>query len=127
MIRRLAHLTLLVALMLSIGGQWALVQSAAWTGMFIKYVKHDSVAEALSKTFDGQHPCRLCKAVTQGANGSKSVPSKSPAPLIKINLLSHSTETVLVQAIPERTRIAIVAERAHPRSEAPEAPPPRAV
>lgn len=126
MIRRLAHLTLLTALMLSIGGQWALVQSAAWAGMFIKYVKHDSVAEALSKTFDGQHPCRLCKAVTQGTNGSKSAPSKNPAPVIKINLLGHSTETVLVQASPQRTWIATISERACPRSEAPEAPPPRA-
>jgi hypothetical protein len=127
MIRRLAHLTLLTALMLSIGGQWALIQSAAWAGMFFKYVKHDTVAEALSKTFDGQHPCRLCKAVTQGTSGTKPDPSKSPAPMIKINLLGQSTETALVQVSPQRTRIATISERARPRSEAPEAPPPRAV
>jgi hypothetical protein len=127
MIRRLAHLTLLTALMLSIGGHWALVQSAAWTGMFIKYVKHDTVAEALSKTFDGQHPCRLCKAVNQGTNGSKSDHSKSPAPVIKINLLSQSTETALVGVSPPRIIIAPISQRAYARTDAPEAPPPRAV
>jgi hypothetical protein len=54
------------ALVLVIGAHWALLQSAAWVGMAVKFSRTDSVAVALTKTFDGQHLCQLCKLVKAG-------------------------------------------------------------
>ena len=55
-----------LALVGAIGGHWAVLQSVAWVGMTFRYVQTDSIGVALRKTFDGQHPCRLCKAVEAG-------------------------------------------------------------
>lgn len=58
---------LLVALLcLSLGLQWAFLQGVAWTGMVISYARDGSVIEAVTKTFDGEHPCPLCKVVEEG-------------------------------------------------------------
>lgn len=45
---------------------WALLQTVAWTGMVISYSQRASLEEAVSKTFDGKHPCALCKAIQKG-------------------------------------------------------------
>lgn len=63
--RVLGRWMLVMALMLSIGAHWALLQSAAWVGMVVRYSREGSFAEALNKTFDGRHPCAVCKAIKQ--------------------------------------------------------------
>ena len=66
--RLLAKWFLVAALILSIGAQWMLVQGAAWFGMALTYsVREGSVLKGLTQTFDGQHPCHLCKAVEQAS------------------------------------------------------------
>src|SRR6266576_3215000 len=55
-----------LALVVVTGGHWALLQSVAWVGMTVRYAKCDSFEVALQKTFDGRHPCKLCKLVKQG-------------------------------------------------------------
>jgi hypothetical protein len=45
------------------GGQYALAQVTAWVGMAIQYSQADGVAVGLRKTFDGEHPCALCRAI----------------------------------------------------------------
>ena len=54
------------ALICAIGGHWALLQSIAWTGMVITYARNAPLKEALEKTFDGKHPCKLCRVVAEG-------------------------------------------------------------
>jgi hypothetical protein len=55
-----------VIAMLNIGGgQWLVLQSVAWSGMLIRYSEDASLAEAVAKTFDGQHPCNLCKGIQE--------------------------------------------------------------
>lgn len=49
-----------------IGMHWVILQSVAWTGMIIVYSQTAPLPEALVKTFDGQHPCQLCKVVQAG-------------------------------------------------------------
>ncbi len=79
---RFAKGLLVTALMVSIGAQWAVLQSAAWVGMAFSYtLQEHSVAEGLSKTFDGQHPCPLCKAVDKGKQSEKKNPTESAAKL----------------------------------------------
>lgn len=54
------------SLIITIGGPWAVLQSVAWLGMAITYSEDATLSEALVKTFDGRHPCQLCKIVTAG-------------------------------------------------------------
>lgn len=69
---RFSKLLLVGALAISIGLHWALLQSVAWVGMVVSYSQSAPLGEALAKTFDGQHPCKLCKAVTAGKQSEKS-------------------------------------------------------
>lgn len=39
--------------------------------MVVKYSEEGSFKEALDKTFDGQHPCKLCKVVREGKEAEK--------------------------------------------------------
>ena len=72
-VNRFARFCLVSALMISIGGQWALLQSAAWLGMAVSYsFKAGSVAEGLSQTFDGDHPCPMCCALKKSQEKEES-------------------------------------------------------
>lgn len=52
-----------LALVLSLGLHWAFLQTIAWTGMIVSYARDGSLVEAVNKTFDGNHPCRMCKTI----------------------------------------------------------------
>jgi hypothetical protein len=62
---------LALALAGSIGLHWAFLQSVAWVGMIISYSHKASVTEALEKTFDGKHPCPLCKSISKSQKAEK--------------------------------------------------------
>jgi hypothetical protein len=68
---RLSKWSMVLALVLAIGGHWALLQSAAWLGMAVSFSKTESVSVALEKTFDGKHPCPLCKLVKAGKSSER--------------------------------------------------------
>lgn len=54
-----------------------LLQTIAWTGMFVRNVQQEDVASALRDTFDGDHPCKLCHAIKvarETANESLTAP-----------------------------------------------------
>jgi hypothetical protein len=53
------------------GGQWVVLQSVAWAGMIVSNLRHDSLSTAVSHTFDGQHPCPLCKAIQSSRQSEK--------------------------------------------------------
>jgi len=55
----------------SIGLHWAALQSVAWVGMLISYSHSGSVGSAIEKTFDGRHPCPLCKAIGKAQQSGK--------------------------------------------------------
>lgn len=67
-----------VALALLLGLQWSILQSAAWVGMIISYSQESTLSEAIVKTFDGQHPCRLCKIIEQGKRSEKTRQMANP-------------------------------------------------
>jgi hypothetical protein len=60
-----------LALAGSIGLHWAFLQSVAWVGMVLSYSENASLTEALVKTFDGRHPCPLCKQIAQSKQTEK--------------------------------------------------------
>lgn len=62
------------------GGPLGLMQGIAWVGMSISYVSTDGVTEGLKKTFDGEHPCALCCAISEAKRDQQKQEPKNPAP-----------------------------------------------
>jgi hypothetical protein len=73
---RNVRLVIAIALSMTMGGHWFLLQTVAWTGMLITYSRDANIVEAVSKTFDGAHPCPLCKTIKQGRDDERK---KSPS------------------------------------------------
>ena len=68
---RVGHLLLIVALLGATGAHWAALQSVAWATMLADNARVASLTEALGKTFDGKHPCPICKKIAQGRQSEK--------------------------------------------------------
>jgi hypothetical protein len=62
---------LIVALVAMTGGHWVLLQSVAWATMLAENLRCGSVEQAVTRTFDGKHPCPLCKAIAAGKKPDK--------------------------------------------------------
>jgi hypothetical protein len=81
LLSRIVRGMVVLALCVSIGLHWAVLQSAAWVGMAVAYsVEKGSVVEGLSDTFDGAHPCPLCKAVEKGVESEQQPKDGQPSP-----------------------------------------------
>lgn len=124
---RPAKFMLVAALMISIGAQWAVLQSAAWVGMAVTYsIKTGSMAQGLSQTFDGEHPCPLCCAVKKGTESEKKDPkqdaSKKKLELFAITGVMFDIGTPGAEATPQTDD-----ESATVRTAAPPHQPPRCV
>lgn len=110
-------------LVLTLGLQWTLLQTVAWTGMIFAYSRDNSIRQALSMTFDGQHPCCLCKVIKQGRAAEKQQENEAP--------LNKLTPAMLWQPPffcfdSDRELIFSVDEFFPPRAYAPPKPRPRA-
>jgi hypothetical protein len=68
---RCGKIAIVLMLILATGGHWAMLQSVAWFGMAIRFSQIHSLTTAIEKTFDGRHPCKLCKAVSEGVKTEK--------------------------------------------------------
>ncbi len=68
---RLGHLMLIAALLGATGSHWVVLQSVAWATMLADNAKTDTLETALAKTFDGKHPCALCKQIAKGRQSEK--------------------------------------------------------
>jgi hypothetical protein len=67
----MGRFTTVVALCFAIGLQWIALQSVAWTTMMIQNAKQASFCEAMERTFDGAHPCDLCKRISKAKGAEK--------------------------------------------------------
>ena len=124
LLQRLARGVVVSAICLSLGLQWAALQGIAWTTMLINYSKDGSLVEAVTKTFDGDHPCALCQAVEDGRG------KETPEPALKS---SGKKMDALLTAIPVlvpphgvRMEYALWQPRAMTRVTPPPGKPPRA-
>ena len=122
----IARYLLIAALMISIGAQWAVLQSVAWVGMAVSYsFKEGSIKTGLSKTFDGEHPCPLCCAVRKGTDSEKKDPKSKDSKKLKQDLFASEARAVVI-ATPGGVRLPQAAnEVALTRMIAPALPPPR--
>ncbi len=71
MLPRVTKVLLALVLSLTIGSHWVLLQSVAWVGMIVRYVQETTLTDAVRKTFDGDHPCSLCKRIAKGKQAEK--------------------------------------------------------
>lgn len=125
MLCRVVRLLLLIALMVSIGGQWAVLQTAAWVRMAVTYsIRTGSVAEGLSEAFDGDHPCRMCCAIKK-ARDSEKKETKQSAAKQKIELFAQTGTMIVIAAPGARQVFATTEEVVIEHSNTPPTPPPR--
>ena len=71
MLVRLGKVLVVFALVATLGAHWALLQTVAWTTMLASNLQSESLHDAMVKTFDGQHPCALCKVIAKAKKSSK--------------------------------------------------------
>lgn len=109
-------------LVLTLGLHWALLQSVAWTGMIISYSQDNSLREAVSMTFDGQHPCRLCKAIQQGRTEEQQQEKIAPVNKLPLAIIWQAPVLCFDAA---RELIPAPDEASEPRTEAPPKPRPK--
>jgi hypothetical protein len=76
---RSAKWFVVAALVFTLGGHWAVLQMVAWAGMAANFSQTDSLPVAISKTFDGKNPCKLCKLVSAGKKAEKKSEAKFDA------------------------------------------------
>lgn len=85
-----------------LGAQWTLLQTIAWTTMLASNLRSYSFSESVSRTFDGQHPCPLCRAIAAGKKSERKdaagqAPQKLEFPLFaeQLVLIAPSNTSVL--------------------------------
>jgi hypothetical protein len=111
------------------GGHWAVVQSVAWTEMLRDYTQQTgSVAIALEQTFDGQHPCELCRQIQAAKSQEHKESPVAPTAKEDAKVKAVATDPFLHPA--ERLAVKIAFHNAAVQSipswtEAPPTPPPR--
>ena len=112
----------MIAVLAALGTQWTVLQSIAWTRMLAENLTTGSFTEAVQKTFDGQHPCRLCKTIAAGKQAEQK--KEFTAPLQKYEFPPVNEIFTLVapahfqRVLPANTAAAVLP---HP----PLTPPPR--
>ena len=106
-----------------LGGHWAILQTAAWVGMVIEYSANDGLQVGLSKTFDGAHPCELCKSIAK----NKAAEKKHAAPFEsgKLIVVSQAQASVLYYHPRQLWRLRLSVQSADSLSRTPPVPPPR--
>ena len=111
-----------------LGGHWLVLQSVAWTRMLGEFSKQDSLPAAISKAFDGQHPCPMCLKIRAGRQQEERQPKD--ASLTKIERLPDltiSNRQVFLAFVPTETLGAALTAPRLPTDfiDSPPTPPPR--
>ena len=91
---RIGKIVLVLALVAMLGAHWALLQTVAWTTMLADNLHANSLQAAVTMTFDGQHPCPLCKAIVAGKKSEKK--SEAVAPSLKLEFPPVDENFVLI-------------------------------
>jgi len=116
---------LIVALLCaSIGLHWITVQSVAWGMMIVKYSRECPLPQAVAKTFDGQHPCNLCKHISTEQHSPKK-PETQPS-VGKPDLLCAATSRAHPNAWKDFD-YSLLNSQLSKRSDRPVIPPPRSL
>jgi hypothetical protein len=122
MLAQIGRFVVAIALCASMGGQWVAMQSIAWTTMVVGYSQHCSFGQAIVQTFDGEHPCDLCKGINKARGEEKKQDSQSPA--TKTDLICTIRRVVLVPPFTSLTFAQLITSLTYGFQQPP-SPPPR--
>lgn len=116
------RLALIAAVLFGSGAHWVLLQTAAWATMAWDNARELPITAALSRAFDGRHPCGMCHLVEDGAgNASDQAQRAAPAGVDWIAVPPLS----LPPRPPEAVRGSDADETALSVASPPSTPPPR--
>ena len=122
MFARFGHVLLIVALLAATGAHWTVLQSVAWTTMLADNLRKASFSDAVQRTFDGRHPCALCKNISAGKKSEK----KAEFPLQMKKLEFTHSGTCFIFAAPAHCWLAGKSvDSLQSVSHTPPAPPPK--
>ncbi len=123
--RSVVRLTTVTVLVLALGLHWVVLQTIAWTGMIINYSRDASFSQAVSRTFDGQHPCSMCTVIKKARAEQKQHEQEEPVkPGTKLDL-ALVWECPASDFFCKHERMAVQEDDAPSRSYAPPKPRPR--
>jgi hypothetical protein len=120
---RVRNALLILVLLAATGAHWGALQSVAWTRMLAENLRTSSLADAVSRTFDGQHPCSLCKVIASAKKSEKK--TEFPQPLTKLEF-PLTAQSLLLFAPTRFQLVPIGNEFVEVISQPPPQPPPRA-
>ena len=111
------------------GGHWAVLQSVAWAEMLRAYSQQSgSVAVAVEQTFDGQHPCKLCREIQFAKSKEHKESPTDSAAKDDAKVKALASDPVLcpfVRTAEEASFPRAVSASGPSRTEQPPTPPPR--
>jgi len=119
---KLSKWLLVAMLTFSFGMHWVVLQSVAWLGMAVTYSHETCFTEALAKTFDGRHPCKLCKFVAENEKSEKKPDAQKVE--TKFDPFCASKQLFVISPMPTQPQV-YVPGLLVVRNEAPPLPPPR--
>jgi hypothetical protein len=90
----IARVVVVLALCLSIGAHWVVLQSVAWGTMIARYAQQTCLTQAVAQTFDGDHPCNLCKHISAARDSEKKSDAQSVT--IKPDLICATRRIILL-------------------------------
>jgi hypothetical protein len=120
---KIARALVVLSLVFAIGGHWAVLQSVAWLSMTVKFAQTDTLSAALRKTFDGLHPCNLCKVVRDGKKSEKNQETSKVETKLDFWLVCNAE---LLNPPQPFCVLPSGPDSGQPRAESPPTPPPRA-
>jgi len=73
--RALSRVVAGAALFFIVGGHWGVMQTVAWSKMLWEYSERaGSLVAGAKKTFDGEHPCRMCDSIKEAKGKEGEAP-----------------------------------------------------
>ena len=120
---RFGQVLMLLVLFAASGGHWMALQSVAWTRMLVSYSRGGQIATAGAKTFDGRHPCSLCKQIEQ-AKSSEPLPARAVEVETQAAFVAPAL-VVIMRSEGTSWKLEIPDWHGEARVEQPTAPPPR--
>lgn len=122
MLARLRNIVLIFTLLAATGAHWGVLQSVAWTTMLAQNLRADCFTEAVTRTFDGQHPCSLCKAIAAGKRSEKKAEFTMPLVRFEFPPAPQCSLVIAPESVPLSPAVNVFAEGL---SQQPPTPPPR--
>jgi hypothetical protein len=118
---KLGKVLVVFSLVATLSAHWALLQTVAWTSMLAGNLESRSFHDAMVMTFDGHHPCPLCKAIA----AAKKSEQKNQVTFEQQKLDFPPVDGGLVLIAPSRVEISSANTFSESTFQKPLTPPPR--